>query len=233
VGDLAFQQKCLRRIRLFKAEGGTIVLVSHDATLVATFCDRALWLRQGRVIQHGQAKIVATNYAGSMQAETLGRTPVDARSSTISPGVELVPHRNRFGSFELEITCVRISWQGGAGVEVDAVDPLRVEMEYRAHIRIDSAIFGITISHPDGRTCCEASTDRAGVSLPVLSAEGTIGVEITGAEIDNGRYFVSVGVYERNWLYAYDYHWQVYELIVANRRTPKMGETSVARWFVA
>lgn len=231
VGDLAFQQKCLARIRHFKAEGGTIVLVSHDAALVGSFCDRALWLRQGQAIQHGQAKTVATNYAGSMQAETLKRTPVDTPATLISPGVELVPHQNRFGSFEVEITRVRISWQGG--IAVDAVDPLRVEMEYRAHVRIDSAIVSVTITHPDGRTCCDVSTDRAGVELPVLSAEGTMGVEITGAEVENGRYLVSVGVYENSWLYAYDYHWQVYELTVERRRAPKAGEPLVARWFVA
>jgi lipopolysaccharide transport system ATP-binding protein len=63
--------------------------------------------------------------------------------------------------------------------------------------------------------------------------EGTITVEITGAELTNGRYFVNVGVYERDWTYAYDYHWQVYELIVGNRRLPKTGEQPVARWFVA
>src|SRR5438132_13144083 len=39
VGDLAFQRKCLQRIAQFKAEGCTILLVSHDATLIQQLCD--------------------------------------------------------------------------------------------------------------------------------------------------------------------------------------------------
>jgi lipopolysaccharide transport system ATP-binding protein len=183
------------------------------------------------MIQHGDAKSVATNYSGSMQKETLARMPTDARRLTVSPGVELVPHQNRFGSFEVEITNVRISWQGG--VRVDAVDPLRIEVDYRSHRRIEAVIFSVTITHPDGRTCFEASTDRAGFELPTLAEHGTVGVEIGGAGLDDGRYLVSVGVYEREWLYAYDYHWQVYELTVEHRRAPMTGEPVVAKWFVA
>jgi lipopolysaccharide transport system ATP-binding protein len=60
-----------------------------------------------------------------------------------------------------------------------------------------------------------------------------MGVEITGAEVVNGRYFVNIGVYERDWMYAYDEHWQVYELVVENRRAPATGEPVMARWFVS
>jgi hypothetical protein len=231
VGDLAFQETCLRRIAHFKAQGGTIVLVSHDVTLVAESCDRAIWLQHGQVIQYNQANLVAANYAGSMQAETLARMPIDTPPLTISPGVELVPRRNRFGSFEVEIAQVRIFWQ--SGMTVETVDPLRIEITYHAHVSVESAIFCVTIDHPDGRTCCQSSTDRTGVALPKLSGTGTVGVEITSAEITSGRYLVSVGIYERDWLYAYDEHRQVYELLVENRPPPKTGESSVTRWFVA
>jgi lipopolysaccharide transport system ATP-binding protein len=230
VGDLAFQQKCLRRIERFRAEGGTILLVSHDASLVGTFCDRALWLRQGRVVQNGPAQAVATSYARAMRIETLDRTPADAPVLTIRPGIELGPRRNRFGTFEVEITDVRASCQNGTSV--DAAEFVRVEMKYRAHVRLSSAIFGVTIAHPDGRTCFETSTDRSGVELPVLWGEGTIGVEIVGGEVDRGSYLVSVGVYERDWQYAYDYHWQAYELTVERGRGPTNRPTSKTRWFV-
>jgi len=53
VGDLAFQRKCLQRIARFKAEGCTILLVSHDATLIQQLCDEVLWLRGGRLVAHG------------------------------------------------------------------------------------------------------------------------------------------------------------------------------------
>lgn len=62
VGDFAFQRKCLERITQFRAEGCTIILVSHDTSLVAKMCDEALWLHAGRVIAHGPAYEVAARY---------------------------------------------------------------------------------------------------------------------------------------------------------------------------
>jgi lipopolysaccharide transport system ATP-binding protein len=58
VGDLAFQRKCLERIARFKAEGCTIILVSHEASLVRELCDEAIWLSAGRLRAQGSAKMV-------------------------------------------------------------------------------------------------------------------------------------------------------------------------------
>ena len=54
VGDEPFQHKCMDRIRRFQAEGRTIVFVSHSLDQVADLCDRAVVLREGRVISDGQ-----------------------------------------------------------------------------------------------------------------------------------------------------------------------------------
>jgi lipopolysaccharide transport system ATP-binding protein len=62
VGDQAFQRKCLERIAQFKAEQCTIILVSHDAGLVAKLCDEALWLQAGRVMARGPADEVVSRY---------------------------------------------------------------------------------------------------------------------------------------------------------------------------
>ena len=59
VGDLAFQNKCLDRIRHFKTpEGCAIVLISHDLGQVEALCDEGLWLKQGRVVSRGSPKVL-------------------------------------------------------------------------------------------------------------------------------------------------------------------------------
>lgn len=50
VGDGHFQQKCMRRINEFRANGGSIVFVSHDLNAVKMICDRAVVLSEGRVV---------------------------------------------------------------------------------------------------------------------------------------------------------------------------------------
>ncbi len=44
VGDAFFQQKCMRFLRRFKEEQGTILFVSHDTSAVSALCNRAIWL---------------------------------------------------------------------------------------------------------------------------------------------------------------------------------------------
>ncbi len=48
VGDAAFQQKCYDRINKFKAEGRTIVFVTHDLAAARLVATRAIWLDQGQ-----------------------------------------------------------------------------------------------------------------------------------------------------------------------------------------
>ncbi|MFB9376685.1 ABC transporter ATP-binding protein [Kineococcus gynurae] len=50
VGDAPFQQKCLGRIRELRAEGKTLVIVSHDLDMIEKLCDRGVVLERGRMI---------------------------------------------------------------------------------------------------------------------------------------------------------------------------------------
>jgi ABC-type polysaccharide/polyol phosphate transport system ATPase subunit len=63
VGDADFQQKCFATFDRFREEGKTIVFVSHDLHSVARFCERALWLQNGRMEAIGPAKDVVESYS--------------------------------------------------------------------------------------------------------------------------------------------------------------------------
>jgi lipopolysaccharide transport system ATP-binding protein len=62
VGDLAFQQKCLRKIRSIREQGRTVIIVSHAMATVTALCERAIWLDQGTVRKIGGAVEVVTSY---------------------------------------------------------------------------------------------------------------------------------------------------------------------------
>jgi ABC-type polysaccharide/polyol phosphate transport system ATPase subunit len=62
VGDAAFQQKCFDEFRRLKASGRTIVFVTHDMGSVEQFCDRAMLLDRGRVIDIGTPEPIARQY---------------------------------------------------------------------------------------------------------------------------------------------------------------------------
>jgi len=66
VGDLSFQRKCLSRILEFKARGCSILLVTHETSMVEELCDEAVWLSHGELIEHGPASEVVRGYLDHM-----------------------------------------------------------------------------------------------------------------------------------------------------------------------
>ncbi|MEQ1690964.1 MAG: ABC transporter ATP-binding protein, partial [Gemmatimonas sp.] len=59
VGDAEFSIQCYERLREFKADGGTLVLASHDLSATRDLCTRALWLERGYVRAVGPVDTVS------------------------------------------------------------------------------------------------------------------------------------------------------------------------------
>lgn len=62
VGDQSFQEKCVATFDQMRSAGKTIVLVSHDLTSVAAFCDRAALIHFGEVVAVGESQDVIDVY---------------------------------------------------------------------------------------------------------------------------------------------------------------------------
>jgi ABC-type polysaccharide/polyol phosphate transport system ATPase subunit len=62
VGDAAFQQRCLDEFHRLRAEGRTIVLVTHDMQTVERFCDRAMLITDGEIEMIGDPQRVGRRY---------------------------------------------------------------------------------------------------------------------------------------------------------------------------
>src|SRR5580700_3883650 len=62
VGDAAFQQKCFDVFHRMRAEGKTIVFVTHDMAAMQRFCHRALLLERGSMVHIGDTAEVADRY---------------------------------------------------------------------------------------------------------------------------------------------------------------------------
>ena len=76
VGDEAFQRKCFSRIEQFRANGGTILFVSHGAATVVELCEHVILLDRGEMILSGRAKEVVTKYHKLMYAPPAKREDV-------------------------------------------------------------------------------------------------------------------------------------------------------------
>ncbi|NJK74003.1 MAG: ATP-binding cassette domain-containing protein [Microcoleus sp. SU_5_6] len=225
VGDVAFQTKCLKKIEEFKTQGCAIVLISHSAAQIQKNCDRALWLREGKVVAYGETEVVVGQYLSEMRSETEKRTPMRPPAVT-NTGSQLRVNENRFGSLEVEITDVKVL----PDEEIDSGDPLTVEIHYEASKPIAGAIFGVTISREDGQSCFDTNTNQMGRLLPVNQGKGKIRLHLDRLDLGNGQYYLNAGIYEKNWAYAYDYHWHCYPLYVRSTVHQKTILCPPYRW---
>jgi ABC-type polysaccharide/polyol phosphate transport system ATPase subunit len=64
VGDQAFRERCLDRLRQYHARGGTLILVSHELEQLRELCTRGVWLDQGRIVMDGPIDAVLESYHG-------------------------------------------------------------------------------------------------------------------------------------------------------------------------
>lgn len=66
-GDARFRKRSTEKMEQVRDHAGTVFLVSHNAQTVASFCDRAIWLEQGRIVEDGPVDDVLGRYTASME----------------------------------------------------------------------------------------------------------------------------------------------------------------------
>lgn len=66
VGDIAFQEKCFKKLQEIKAAGTTIVIVSHSLGQIEAICDRSIWINNGKIVCDGIPNEVHARYRDFM-----------------------------------------------------------------------------------------------------------------------------------------------------------------------
>lgn len=62
VGDASFQAKCFNKLKEIKANGTTIVIVSHSLSQIEEICETSIWIHQGKIKECGKPKDVHEKY---------------------------------------------------------------------------------------------------------------------------------------------------------------------------
>ena len=73
VGDANFQAKCFNKLREIKANGTTIIIVSHALGQIEEICDKSIWIKDGQIEQEGDPREVDIAYLDYMNQERLSK----------------------------------------------------------------------------------------------------------------------------------------------------------------
>lgn len=161
VGDIKFQQKCIRKMNEFKESGKTCIITTHDMNLLKNLCASSVWLDKGRVYQNGKTGELSKAYYSQMHYE---KNTVATLSESCSDSVgflkgisgwENVKARAHFGEGGAEIVRVALCAKGNSqavktfaagqmmvlslelGIKTDISNPLvgaQLNDEYGNHI---------------------------------------------------------------------------------------------------
>jgi lipopolysaccharide transport system ATP-binding protein len=220
VGDLRFQSKCVDRLREFQEDGATILLASHDEDQVRRMCSRVVWLARGRMQAVGEPEEVYAAYRASMRAETERRA--EALPDTVRRAERTEGEDHRFGTLEVEIASIRIDPEELVAGGPAGGPPVHIELVLDPHVAVDDPIVAVSLHRlSDSLKVLDVSSLGDGLSLGRVDARTSVRLSFEHVDLEPGDYYFDVGVYERNWAYVYDYHWQARRLRVA----PATGST--------
>ena len=150
VGDQAFQDKCLGKIReVRQVQGRTVLFVSHNLAAVASLCTRALLLSGGKVVADASASEITRLYTAGVAM------------STTSEVVDLtgLPRARQTAG---QCTAIQVCAVDAVGTPLDAIVPgstLQVSVTVAAKTQISRALLGVEVMDSRGRPALGVSTD--------------------------------------------------------------------------
>ena len=176
VGDERFIQKCLGRIAQYRREGGTMLLVTHDASTVKRLCARAMLLEKGNVIEIGPASDVMDTYHERLTAQD-------------NPSDHAEPRAAKQDRFDAEVTI--LNQAGAQHHQFVEGEPFGIRVLITPKISIAGATVGIGLRDELGREI--GGRSLSGVSFAAGQAR-TLEFHIETPPLRNGLFQVDVGL---------------------------------------
>ena len=212
VGDTYFQHKSFERIRAFRREGTTLLIVSHDRNAVQALCSRAILLEAGRAVRDGDPAEVMDYYNARLAERENNRIEEreheSGRRQTVS------------GTFEATVEAVGLFDAGGQPVKsVDTGQPVELRIAVRAHADIPVLVMGYQFKDRLGQSVFGTNTFHTGQKQERVRAGELVTYRARfEARLGPGSYSVSTALVSTHTHLVDNYEWRDLALIfdVAN-----------------
>ena len=167
VGDASFQQKCFDEFMRLRREGRTMLFVTHDMASVERFCDRAMLLDRGRVVDIADPASIARQYNQlnfALLRQQQGELPSEAAAR---PQVAQVLN----AWFE--------SPRGNLTTSAAQGEACDVRMDVQFIEDVEDPIFSVSLQSEAGHYLFVASTDTSRVETGRFGAGSTAAVRLS------------------------------------------------------
>lgn len=216
VGDAYFQHKSFDRILEFRAQGTTLLFVSHDKAAILRLCDRAILLEGGRVALEGEPEEVMDFYNARIADRGTGVVQERLADGRV---------RTRSGSGEAVIEAVRLFDEAGRALAVVRVgQKVRLEVEIACRQAVGELVVGFMMRDRMGLPVFGTNTFHLGAVRRDLAAGARLracfALEVN---VGVGSYSVTVALHRGDTHVSGNYDWWdhavVFEVVNADRPT--------------
>ncbi len=194
VGDEEFQIRCYERIAQLRAEGRTIVLVSHSLPTIRSMCSRAVWIDGGTVREEGDAADVVADYLAEVHHEA------SDEHRPASTG-------RRYGSGEAEVLDLSVRDRDGAEASSFATgDQMTIRVAYRVNQELQGVVCSIGVLRSENLAYVFGqNSEQAGVALEA-PGEGVLELIVPSLPLLAGHYLITVALHDEVANKMYDCH---------------------------
>lgn len=206
VGDAYFQHKSFERIREFRAQGTTLLFVSHDKSAILALCDRAVLLNQGKLLMDGAPSAVM-DYYNALIAEK--------ESATLVQHVNEQGHAvTRSGTGEVEMKSLELLHQQQKVEIVEVGSAVVLRASVHCHAAIPCLVMGYMLKDRLGQPVFGINTHLTGQVQKDLPAGETLAFEFAfPANLGPGSYSVSTSLSSTENHLTDNYEWRDLALV--------------------
>ena len=222
VGDVYFQHKSFDRIREFRKQGTTLLIVSHDKSAIQSICDRAILLNAGQLAMQGEPEAVM-DYYNAMIAQK-----ENSKIEQIILGTGKV--QTISGTGEAEIESAIIVNNDGEPVEmVNVGETITLKITARTNKSLPELVLGYLIKDRLGQDVYGTNTHHLGVPLKQLDAGESVQYQFTfPANMGEGSYSITLALHASDTHIATNYVWKDSALLLTVVNINRPSFTGVA-----
>lgn len=215
VGDVAFQAKCFSKLKKIKAQGTTIVIVSHSLAQIEQICERSIWIHEGVIKENGNPRMIHPlylDYMGEKRQESIEKEiereelkkkeEIDKNGQaqqsndlSIEENENAEQEKERWGDGNIRIEKVRLINNKGKECGVFRTgDSMQFSIEYKVHKRTNNVVFGIGVFREDGTNCYGTNTQIDQLDVINIDKDGKILLDVESLELLPGKYTLDVAI---------------------------------------
>ena len=207
VGDAYFQAKCFERISHFKKNGMSLILVTHSVEDVPKNCDRALFLKNGKICADGNPKEITNLYLETLHQpifkrynlEEEGKTKLSINDETFHTRPYYRKDEHRWGNKKAKILDYTIINEKKElfPTNITSSNVIIISFSVLFHSSIENVIPGLLVKSIDGNFLYGTNNLSAFGNKEIISVQKgdcrTFSFELK-LKLNSGSYLISLGI---------------------------------------